>query len=642
MRRPLALGVLLALAAGAAPSQTQTPTPVPGFAERVEVNVRTIFVVVVDSKGRALGRPLGPGDVEVLEDGIPAQVLGVDTIRPLAAGSPAASAALPASPSAATSPKPAPAGPIQTLPQFLYVDTSLMQKQSVKRVAETVEKNLEAILSRGPLEIVVADPDPKVFLARTSDASQIRGKLSELSRTVSGRERMRDIRRDLDPRIGGNAVTAARSEGIQRQARARAGMREEIALVRQTLDRLDRWAAGTVRASRDRLPRGRRLRREPGGLLGEPAPGRRKHGAAGAGQPVSKRGRRRDPVARGPLREDARRGGLHGGDARARPSRRDVRGRRGEHGQAQRQSAAPAVRRSAPVHVRPASRTAANRRGPDRRRSRDERGGPRSRPRAAFGRRRDHVQDGPARGRTVPSARGPKPDRGRRPANGALGRGGNFPDGRGGARGGRPRRVCGARRPSARSEHRPLRGEEERTPGRGAARVRGPRQHRFRARPGRAGARPRDDRRRARRLPAVRFLRRSRSRPGRLRNDVALQRAARVAVGRAAGLGARRGAEDRHVRHRDRRAARQGGRRDSRAGGPGWWPHRRDQPQRSRARIRGNAFGRRASGLGPARRHAPRGRRARADLRQARPERRERTGQAARNRGLGGRPVRRS
>jgi hypothetical protein len=248
VRRLLAVGVLLALAAAAAPSQTQAPTPtsVPGFAERVEVNVRTIFAVVVDSKGRALGRPLGPADVEVLEDGIPAQVLGVDPIRPLAAGSPASSAGAPTAQSAPAPAKQAPAGPIQTLPQFLYVDTSLMRKQSVKQVAETVEKNLEAILSRGPLEIVVADPDPKVFLARTSDASQIRGKLSELSRTVSGRERMRDIRRDLDPRIGGNAVTAARSEGIQRQARARAGMHEEIALVRQTLDRLDRWAAATA------------------------------------------------------------------------------------------------------------------------------------------------------------------------------------------------------------------------------------------------------------------------------------------------------------------------------------------------------------------------------------------------------------
>jgi hypothetical protein len=250
VRRLLPLGILLALTAAAAPSQTPAPTPtsVPGFTERVEVNVRTIFAVIVDSKGRAVGRPLGPGDVEVLEDGIPAQVLGVDPIRPLDPGSPSPSALAPPSPSAPApaSARPAPAGPLQTLPQFLYVDTSLMRKQSVKEVAQTVEKNLEAILSRGPLEIVVADPDPKVFLARTSDASQIRGKLSELARTVSGRERMRDIRRDLDPRIGGNAVTAARAEGIQRQARARAGMREEIALVRQSLDRLDRWAAATA------------------------------------------------------------------------------------------------------------------------------------------------------------------------------------------------------------------------------------------------------------------------------------------------------------------------------------------------------------------------------------------------------------
>jgi hypothetical protein len=252
VRRLLPLGVLLALAASASPAQTSapapTPTRVPGFAERVEVNVRTIFAVVVDSKSRALGRPLGPGDVEVLEDGIPAHVLGVDTIRPPASGSPSPSAEAPAAPSGPAVSK-APAGAIQTLPQFLYVDTSLMRKQSVKEVAEAVEKDLDAILSRGPLEIVVADPDPKVFLARTSDAAQIRARLSDLARTVSGRERMKDIRRDLDPRIGGNAPPGsalARAEGLSRQARARAGMREEIGVVRQTFDRLDHWAAAAA------------------------------------------------------------------------------------------------------------------------------------------------------------------------------------------------------------------------------------------------------------------------------------------------------------------------------------------------------------------------------------------------------------
>ena len=88
MVRPLRFGaLLLAVAAPAlcqAPRTTSAPapTPVPGFTERVEVNIRTIFAVVVDPKGLA-GRPLGPADVQVLEDGIPAQVIGVDPIRPV-------------------------------------------------------------------------------------------------------------------------------------------------------------------------------------------------------------------------------------------------------------------------------------------------------------------------------------------------------------------------------------------------------------------------------------------------------------------------------------------------------------------------------------------------------------------------------
>lgn len=247
MVRPLRFGALFLAVAAPAVCQTAPPgpTPVSGYTERVEVNIRTIFAVVVDPKGLA-GRPLGPGDVQVLEDGIPAQVIGVDPIRPvpktMQPPSPAGPGTVPSPP-----PEARPAGPIQTLPQFLYVDTALMHKTSVKHVAEAVEKNLDAILSRGSLEIVVADPDPKVFMARTSDAAEIRRKLEELSRKVSGRERMLDIRRDLNPRVDPNGYAAGgQAAGTTGQARARAGMREEIVLVGQTLERLDRWAAANA------------------------------------------------------------------------------------------------------------------------------------------------------------------------------------------------------------------------------------------------------------------------------------------------------------------------------------------------------------------------------------------------------------
>ena len=357
MVRPLRFGALLLAAAAPAVCQTPisapAPTPVPGFTERVEVNIRTIFAVVVDPKGLA-GRPLGPGDVQVLEDGIPAQVIGVDPdLRPVPK-----TIEPPPGPGAASS-APAetrPAGPIQTLPQFLYVDTALMHKTSVKHVAEAVEKNLDAILSRGSLEIVVADPDPKIFMSRTSDAAEIRRRLEELSRKVSGRERMLDIRRDLNPRIDANPASRGPALGGSPAPGARAirdaggdRARRADARTARSLGRRER-----IGASRDRLPGRRRLRHEPRRLLGEPAPGRRIHGADGAGKPDSQRNGRRDSKARCAIFEDSGRVRIHGGHARARPPGRDPRGGREPRGSAARIAGAarttllPPIRTSGP------------------------------------------------------------------------------------------------------------------------------------------------------------------------------------------------------------------------------------------------------------------------------------------------------
>ena len=73
--------VLFAFVAAAAAAQTQQQPP--GFTEKVEVNVRTILAVVTDTKGKPIERPLSVEEVEVLEDGIPAKVLGVDVVRPV-------------------------------------------------------------------------------------------------------------------------------------------------------------------------------------------------------------------------------------------------------------------------------------------------------------------------------------------------------------------------------------------------------------------------------------------------------------------------------------------------------------------------------------------------------------------------------
>src|SRR5262249_58562293 len=88
---------------------------------------------------------------------------------------------------AAAAPPPASAAP-NRIPQYLYVDTTSLQQRSVPRIAGTVEKDLDAMLANGPLEIVVADPEPKVLLASTSNEAAIRSALERLPSEAVGKQ----------------------------------------------------------------------------------------------------------------------------------------------------------------------------------------------------------------------------------------------------------------------------------------------------------------------------------------------------------------------------------------------------------------------------------------------------------------------
>lgn len=234
--------VLLAFATALA-AQTQQQQP-PGFTEKVEVNVRTVLAIVTDAKGKPIERPLTVEDVEVLEDGIPAKVLGVDAVRPAKrAGSTAGKASL-----RKEVPPAAPPEVIARVPQILYLDASLLQKQSVKKVCEMTAKNLDPLLSRGPLEIVLADPEPQTVLPSTADPGPIRGALASLAKSAYGRNRLLDVRADFIPASASLKNTGGDLDANMRRIHARISMQEEIHLIRQSLERLGKWAG--LRADR--------------------------------------------------------------------------------------------------------------------------------------------------------------------------------------------------------------------------------------------------------------------------------------------------------------------------------------------------------------------------------------------------------
>ncbi|HEX4439938.1 MAG TPA: hypothetical protein VH854_07685, partial [Thermoanaerobaculia bacterium] len=159
-----------------------------------------------------------------------------------------ASAAAPASATASTlaEPSPAAAAPEPSrIPQYLYLDTTALQTKSVPRIAQVVGKNLDAILANGPLELVVADPEPAIVLPSTSDADALRRVIARFPETATGKGRIYDVRMGAVSAMmeGENAAANTTASMGQFRGDLRASVREELTLIHDSLRRLDAWAA---------------------------------------------------------------------------------------------------------------------------------------------------------------------------------------------------------------------------------------------------------------------------------------------------------------------------------------------------------------------------------------------------------------
>lgn len=240
MRRSLVLIGLVAASIAMAFAQ-EPPTQKP-FTESVEVRVRTVLVFITDAKGKPLAKPPTPADLRVIEDGKPAEVVAVEPARTI--GSAPARPEPAAAPVPVATPATAPP-PASRIPQYLYVDTTSVQQRSVPRIAATVEKDLPAILANGPLEIVVADPEPKVLLASTSNEAALRGVLEKLPSVAVGKQRIYQARKDSVSQMlssqNGDASATVKMTSFRMVPRS--AIREEMLLVEDSLRRLDAWSA---------------------------------------------------------------------------------------------------------------------------------------------------------------------------------------------------------------------------------------------------------------------------------------------------------------------------------------------------------------------------------------------------------------
>ena len=242
MRRWLKGFFLLVILVGAAGVAAQDPQQ-PPYVEKVEVRVRTVLVFITDAKGKPLATPPSPRDLRVLEDGKPVEVLAVEPARRKpAVAAPGAAAPAPERPKEPAVPTEAPT----VIPQYLYLDTTSVKVRTVPRIVKAVEASLDGILANGPLEIVVADPEPTVVLPSSTNREQVRAALAELPTTAVGKDRIYDARKDAITRIFDAQYSEHRAGtsayGTYR-ADIRSAIRQELALISVSTSRLDAWAA---------------------------------------------------------------------------------------------------------------------------------------------------------------------------------------------------------------------------------------------------------------------------------------------------------------------------------------------------------------------------------------------------------------
>ena len=237
----------------AAPQGAQPETSRPVRA-RVEVALRTVRVVLTTRDGKPLSRPPSPNDIEVLEDGKKAEVLDVDRLfSKEPARAEAAAAPLAAEAAAAAKPR--------SVRQVVYVETTFLSTSAVKQAARALDEMAPKLVANGPLEIVVADPEPTVFLAATRDTAKIRAALKTMSSSVAGRDWLASQRVD-DAKKAMNVTHSGAMRGMgesldsvtsAKDAEAHARQVLERIVIVSVLDRINRWAS--------------REEAEPGGLF---------------------------------------------------------------------------------------------------------------------------------------------------------------------------------------------------------------------------------------------------------------------------------------------------------------------------------------------------------------------------------------
>jgi hypothetical protein len=222
-----------------APTAPKAP-PASAFAERV--NVTAVRVLVRPRPAAGHTPPVvRAADVEVLEDGQPATVIGLQPLLTVSA---------PSSGPAATEP---PGVESATLGVTVYLAPDLSTRGGFGRTLGRLRRDAQRLVALGPVGVVLANPEPRTLADGVTDAATLVKALDASSVPRLGSARLTAIRRRFLELMGPGTVVFQAQEGPAVHAgldfrglvgQARAAVREEEGVVRSALGRLVAWARG--------------------------------------------------------------------------------------------------------------------------------------------------------------------------------------------------------------------------------------------------------------------------------------------------------------------------------------------------------------------------------------------------------------
>lgn len=200
-------------------------TPSAAFTGNIEVTAVEVMIEVRDRRGR-LPAGLTAADFEVLEDGVPATVIGLDYPPP------------PRSRGPRLRPAPGPPLPQDRAWRFLvYFENALSDPRSIKEAARTLFRQAPELTSLGSVEVVAADPSPRVVQPFTRDPERLQEALHGLTRPRRSIGALAKIRYDFlsfrDLR--------ARAETLDTVHQIRSAVEQEHSLIERQLERFRLW-----------------------------------------------------------------------------------------------------------------------------------------------------------------------------------------------------------------------------------------------------------------------------------------------------------------------------------------------------------------------------------------------------------------